>query len=51
MLINKINVLLHAYFLYGPHKLNRSIHNKVEGEHNKKRATALTDIYIPLKRG
>lgn len=28
-----------------PHKLSRSIHNKVEGEHNRK-AAALTGIYI-----
>lgn len=28
-----------------PHKLSRSIHNKVEGEHNRKVA-ALTGIYI-----
>lgn len=47
MLINKINALLHAYFLYGPHKLNRSIHNKVEGEHNKKKQQhLLTFIFL-----
>lgn len=47
MFINKLKV---SYLLYGPHKLNRTIHNKVEGEHNKK-ATALTGIYITLKYG
>lgn len=47
MLISKMKV---SYLLYGPHKLNRSIHNKVEGEHNKK-ATALTGIYVTLKYG
>lgn len=41
-LVNEIKL---SYLLYGPHKLNRSIHNKVEGEHNRK-ATALTGIYI-----
>lgn len=42
VLVNEIKL---SYLLYGPHKLNRSIHNKVEGEHNKN-ATALTGIYI-----
>lgn len=35
MLINKIKV----YLLYDPHKLNGSIHNKVEGEHKKSNGT------------
>lgn len=42
MLINEIKL---SYSLYGPHKLNGSIYNKVEGE-RKRKATALTGIYI-----
>lgn len=42
VLVNEIKL---SYLLYGPHKPYRSIHNKVEGELNRK-ATALTGIYI-----
>lgn len=42
VLVNEIKL---SYLLYGPHKLNRSIHNKVEREHNRK-ASALTGIHI-----
>lgn len=42
VLLNEIKL---SYLLYGPRKPNRSIHNKVEGELNRK-PTALTGIYI-----
>lgn len=48
MLINKIKL---SYLVYGDHKANRSIHNEVEVEHNKKATAVIGIILITLKCG